>query len=95
MSILIRFTINAPGIAPPSYEDIARALAAQGAGSGNEHPEFVVWGNGSYPASTVVECFGVERLVTALQRVNAAIDAAGVREFCTGGDMHLPAEPIG
>jgi hypothetical protein len=95
MAVVIRFNINAPSLGPPSYEEIASALARQGVGSGDEHPEFLVWGTGSYPDSTVVEYLRSERFATALHGVNRAIDAAGIRRYCTGGDLHLPATPIG
>jgi hypothetical protein len=93
VSILVRFTINEPHTGP-RYEAIAAALAHEGRGTGDEYPEFLVWGNGSYPKSTLIEYLRSDRLATALAAVNRAIDAAGVRDYCTGGDLHLPAEPI-
>jgi hypothetical protein len=94
MPVLVRFKINAPAIERPSFEDIANALAREGAGSGDEAPEFRVWGNPSYPDSTLVEYLRSEHLVNALDRVRAAIDHAGVARFCAGGDLNLPASPI-
>jgi hypothetical protein len=94
MSVLIRFSINAPSIGPPSYEEIAGKLAAQGRGSGNEYPEFAVWGDGRYPDSTVVEYLRDHSFSTALARVRQAIKRAGVEQYCTGGDLHLPTEPF-
>jgi hypothetical protein len=94
MSVLVRFRINAPSIGPPSYEDIANALAAQGRGSGNEYPEFAVWGNASFPDSTLIEYHGEHNLVTALQGVRRAIQRAGIEQFCHGGDLQLPPKPF-
>jgi hypothetical protein len=94
MSVLIRFKINAPSMSPPSYEEIAGRLAAEGRGNGDEYPEFAVWGDGSYPDSTVIEYHGEHHFVTALARVRRAIKRAGVEQYCTGGDLRLPAEPF-
>lgn len=95
MSKLIRFKINAPSMQGPTHEEIAKAIQAQGRGSGDETPEFVLWTRGQYPDSTVVEYLRTDRFVDALQGVNRAIDAAGVRNYCTDGDLHLvPEKPI-
>lgn len=92
MTVLIRFKINVSGFSGPTYEEVAQAMSLRGRGNGNEPPYFRVWGNPSFPESTVVECLRAEYLADALQTVNAAIDAAGVRRYCTGGDLHLPRE---
>ena len=93
MPYLIRFKINASDPAGPTYNEIARAIAQQGQ-RGGEEPEFILWGNGSYPDSTVIKYRADGNFASALT-VQRAIDAAGVRRFCTGGDLHLdPNNPI-
>lgn len=94
MSILVRFRLNAPTFNGPSPEEILSAIAAQGRSNGNEPPEFLVWGDGACPDSTLVEYLRGGNFVTALSRVRRAIAAAGVERYCTGGDLHLPEEPV-
>lgn len=93
MSVLVRFRIHEQSPSGPTYEQIAHALAQQGL-MGPESREFLVWGNPSFPDSTVIEYLRGEHLATALDGVNRAIDAAGIRAYCTGGDLHLPAAAI-
>ena len=93
MPILLRFHINVPTISPPSFDDIAEALARESR-RGGAHPEFHVWGNASYPDSTLVEYLRDDRFAVALAALRQAIDRAGVGRYCTGGDLHLPTEPV-
>jgi hypothetical protein len=78
----------------PTYEEAAKALTDQSRGSGDENPEFRRLGNASFPDSTGVEDCRGERFATAVEGVNRAVDAAGIRDYCTGGDLHLPGQPI-
>lgn len=95
MSVLVRFEItDQRDVGGASFEDVASRLAQRGRGSGMESPSFLVWANPTYPDSTVVECLGVERFVSALHMVNEAIDALGLRNNCNGGDLRLPDEPV-
>lgn len=89
MSVLIRFQINGGSFTGASYEQVAKALADIGRGDGSTYPEFSVWGNPAYPKSTVIEYHRSDSFADALDRVNRAIDRADVRQYCTGGDLHV------
>jgi hypothetical protein len=89
MSVLIRFTINDADTRGPTYDEIAKALADYGRGDGTERPEFTVWGNPSFPKSTVIEYLRADDFATALDRVKRAATAVGVDRYCTDGDFRI------